>query len=374
MLTPHGVVNPIEVQPILAEKLPISFAEDAVYVPGHDAVIFSTDTGRAIYNPFSGEGDATAAPGGTLVWYDVGSNTHRTLSVSDWPEGRGFHQLGLNLKGDLLAIANLASPPGIEILKLEGHGARWLKTLVHKDIKVPNSVVLLNEHQVLVTNSYGFSPRQHPHLAKAETFLGLPLGRVYLLTETENGIESKAVSEGLAMANGLALSDDGKLMAVVGSVGREVQIYDVDPPALDSTNPGAFTYRETLPVGYTMDNVHFLSSGANYTFLAAGHPNALQYFKTAAAKGEGQLAGSRVVKFTVEKARERDTAEQARAEVNRLFTKVDKRVQVVLDDVGAFIGTASTALPLGDGQMLVMGLWDCGVVRARDVDLSPVKV
>lgn len=367
-------MNPLEVQPVLTEKLPISFAEDAVYVPQHDAVIFSTDTGRAVYNPFSGEGNTTAAPGGTLVWYDVGSNTHRTLSVSDWPEGRGFHQLGLNLKGDLLAVANLATPPGIEILKLEGHGARWLRTLVSSDVNVPNSVVILNEHQVLVTNSYRFSPRKHPHLAKLETFLGLPLGRVFLLTEVNGSVKSEAVGERLAMANGLALSDDGKLLAAVGSVGQEVQIYDVDPPARDSTTPKAFTYRETLPVGYTMDNVHFLSTGSNYTFLACGHPSALEYFKTAQAKGEGQLAGTRVVKFTVEKARERDTAEQARAEVNRLFTKVDKRVQVVLDDRGSYIGTGSTALPLGKNGMLVMGLWDRGVVRARDVDLSPVQV
>lgn len=377
LLTPHGTVNPLAASPALVEKLPISFAEDALHVPGQDAVIFSADAGRAIYNPFSGEGDFNASPGGTLIWYDLNDGTQRPLSFENWPQGRRMHQLGIAMKGDLLAIANLASggdAPGIEILRLEGTTAHWIRTISGPDVTTPNSVVLVNERQVLVTNSYGFTPHKHPLLAKLETFLGLPLGYVWRLTVREDGsVESKAVSERLAMANGMALSDDGRLLAVAGSVGMEVQVYDVSPPITDDASKSAITYRETLPLGYTVDNVHFLSTGANHTFLAAGHPSAMEYFQTAAAKGEGKLAGSRVVKFTVEKARKRDTAEEARAEMNRLFTKRDKRVEVVLEDSGEYIGTSSTALPIGGNSMLVMGLWDRGVVRARDVDLSPVQ-
>lgn len=376
LLTPSGVVDPLAVSPPLAEKLPIALAEDAVFSAAHGAAILSTDPGRPIFNPFTAEGDEAASPGGVLVWLDLASNTHRALEVSGWPEGRLFHPLGVALKGDVLAVANLAVPPGVEILRLGGEKATWERTLAHDAVQTPNSVVVLSDRQVLVTNSFRFPARTHPKLNKAETALGWPLGRVYLLTCSEGETSAEVVSEGLALANGLALSKDGRVLVAAASVGQEVQVYDVDPPALSSTSPAAIKYRETLPVGFTVDNLRFVSGGdgGNYTFLAAGHPSAFAYMETAARKGAPPLSGSAVVKFTLEAARERDTAQQARAEVNRLFTKRDKRVQVVLEDSGQVIGTSSTALPLPDSGMLVTGLFDPGVLRARDVDLSPVVV
>lgn len=387
-----------------------------MYYAERRAVIFSTDPGRAIYNPFTGEGDVAAAPGGQLVWYDLESETHRRLTIEEFPAGRDFHPLGLgitrehHLGCDLLAVANMASPPGIEIIHLHGDSARWVRTISHDHVTTPNAVVVLSERQVLVTNSFLFPARTHPKLNKLETLLGLPFGRVYLLTaedrkavETDgvheivpgDGVEAHVVSEGLALANGLALSEDGRVLVAAASVGQEVQIYDIDPPAVQSasnadgrriparvhlTSAADIKYRETLPVGFTVDNLRFVSGGhgANYTFLAAGHPSAFAYLATAAAKGEGKLSGSAVVKFTVDGKKERDTAQQARAEVNRLFTRVDKRVQSVLQDSGETIGTSSTAVSLGkdaDGGdgLIVCGLWDKNVLRAKDVDLSPVK-
>lgn len=393
LLTPSGVVDPLAATPPLAQKLPVPFAEDVVALPSENIAVLSTDPSRNVYNAFTNEGDEAAAPDGQLVFLDLSRSPEEvdavSLQIGGWPGGRVFHPLGLGYAThdhNLFAVANMASPPGVEILRLdlgaEPPKMTWVRTLSHPSLTTPNSVVVLSETQVLVTNSFRFSARQHRLLNKAETMLALPLGRVLLLTADGNATTAVSVSEGFALANGLALSDDGRVLAVAGSTGQEVQIYDVSPSARGGAqlDPKAIAYRETIPVKFVVDNLRFVGAApGNYTFLAAGHPSAFEFLATAENRGEGPLSGSVVVKFTVDASEERDTAKQARSEVNRLFTGRDARVRVVFEDSGAFLGTSTTAVGLGRGkegkgdEMLVCGLFDRGVMWATDVDLSPVQ-
>lgn len=389
-----------------AKDLP--YCEDLVIWESLRVAIVSSDPERDGFNPFTGEGDASLVqPGRISVFHLDGASDVYHLDILEWPENRALHPLGLGLletssKSEaLLAFCNYEQrSASVELLRLtvdqstlSAAGkpllrASYVCSFEHAELTAPNAVVLLSEQQILVTNSYGFSPRGQKLLFQMEQILALPRGSVMLLTRSatadkQYSTTAQHVCTGIALANGLALSADHsgrRLLAISGCTSHQVQLYDVwlgsdrllhDPRA-------QIKYRKTIPVGYLPDNLHFVPQAltqqtASETLLVAGHPSALSFLRTAANKGKiPPLAPSRVITVSIPIARTSSSA--VLNELSKLFVYRGKGVQTLFECPGSQYGTSSTAVAYvgehGDTELLICGLWDQGLLRCSGAFLE----
>ncbi|RSH80459.1 uncharacterized protein EHS24_009039 [Apiotrichum porosum] len=423
LLSNGTLVDPTATDPPLVKHVgsdQLPFSEDVIVWQAHRLAIFSSDPGRPFYNPFTNEGDAATAPHARLMLYDLDKRTVRQLEIGNWPEGRTLHSLGLGLKEDdnggaILAVVNIGADfTAVDMVRLapptepnDGDGpahitATYLHSLENPKITTPNAVVPLSEDQVVVTNSFGFSPKTHKVLNTVETILAIPGGKVYALRRAAGsfpGIQSsygtfgaqttatcELVAERFALANGIAASPDGRILLVAGTNSDDVSVYDVDPSGAgpgSGSGTGAFAprvhFRETLPVGFLLDNLRYVPKDAQaqqaegYTFLGAGHPAGLDVLAATESKGK-KLAGSRVVKIHIPVHRPPPSLWRSFTnELSRLFTRVHKRVELVFADSGELVSTSATAVAFTGKtgtEVLVTGVWDGrGPVHLTSVDV-----
>lgn len=378
----------------------IKYAEDLVIWPRDKIAIFSTDAGRGIFNAFTGEGDEVKAGNGSLKTWVIGSEDStdiRELRIEGWPEGRSFHPLGINThdipgtngQEAYLAIANCMSKTCcIEMAKLAYStseagsptlAATYLYSLEHPSITAPNAVVILSDKQVLFTNSFKYAPRRSLFLNTIEQFIAIPGGSVELLTydTVQKRTVCNRVISGIALANGLAMNKDKNILAVASSTAHYVRIYHVTGADQGVTSAAQFTLRRTIHVGMSADNLRFCepatteASAENETLLCAGHPRVLEFVKTAKNPDKPFRSPSKVVKIKVPRnALPLSTLQK----VKELFTTQDKEAVTIMECLGNFYGTSSTAAAydVGGGKegLLVCGLFQDGILVCKDVDLS----
>lgn len=376
----------------------ITYAEDAVIWPQDKIAVFSTDPGRGVFNAFTGEGDEARAGNGSLKIWVIGSSADvgvTDLQLQNWPEGRTFHPLGINVleitgsggREAFLAIANCMSRIcSIELVRLvytdEGENgpslsATYLHSLEHPSITAPNAVVILSESQILFTNSFGFPPRKSLFLNTLEQFLAIPGGSVQLLTydSAQKRTVCDKVISGISLANGLAMNKDMSILAVAGSTAHYVKIYDISNVENGITSADQVKLRRTIHVGMTPDNLRFLesplASGNIERLLCAGHPRVLEFVKVAKNPSKAFRSPSKVVKIKVEKPSAPSTI---MSKVKDLFSNQDKDAVTVFESLGSFYGTSSTAVayrsPGGMDEMVVCGLFQDGVLVCKSVDLE----
>ncbi len=346
----------------------LPFCEDVVLWEAGGVAIFSSDPSRDIYNPFAAEGDPTKAASGRLMAYPLAGG-----DVYDIAPGFEMHPLGVGVHRTLpiLAVANLtAAGAPVEIFRLaveEGKvRATHVRSLVHPALATPNAVVPLSEDAVLVTNSFRYSAHFSKLLNTLETFLAIPGGTVLRLANEKDKTTCEVVARGIALANGLAISDDGSVLAVAGCVTSNIHIYDMTSPldADDASMGGRLRFRESIPAGFLVDNLRFVRTDTDHVFLACGHPSALDF--TACAKSHGEkLCGTRAAAVRVGKRRSKRAGL-----LNALFTRIDPRVTTVFEDDGGVLGAGATACVDGTGGIIVTGLFDRrGPVRCAGVEV-----
>jgi hypothetical protein len=355
-------------------KLP--FCEDVViWGDGDDRIaIFSCDPTRDVYNPFAAEGDPSKAQPGRLVALHLAEPRAEPYDiVHDFagelrPLGVGVHR-----SQPLLAVANLNSTrASVEMFRLTIVAgklrAQHLRSLAHPSLSTPNAVVPLSEDSVLVTNSFCYSAHYSKLLNTLETFLAVPGGSVLCLTADADKDEAKCdvVARGIALANGLAISDDGSVLAVAGCLTSNIHIYNVYPPLLpdshDTWMEGRLTFRESIPAGFMVDNLRFVRTDTHHLFLACGHPSGLDFTKCAKTHG-AQLSGTRAASVRVPKVVKGSWW-------NTMFTRVDERVTTVFEDNGRVLGSGATACSDGSGGIIVTGLFDKrGPLRCASIEL-----
>lgn len=151
----------------------------------------------------------------------------------------------------------------LELFRLwpEDRAATHLKTIIHPQIHSPNSLAVINEHSLYITNDHYFLARYHPWLAKLETYLAPPIGNVIHFDVNTN---TATVLDRMAFANGVALIDH-KTLAVASSSGAKVYIYR----APNSEEPKLYL-EHTVTVPFLPDN---LSVDGDGKLLIAGHPH-----------------------------------------------------------------------------------------------------
>ncbi|CAD6569787.1 MAG: hypothetical protein CYPHOPRED_003579 [Cyphobasidiales sp. Tagirdzhanova-0007] len=367
------------------------------------AAVLSSDPGRPIFNAFSAEGVEKKAPAGRLLLYYLDSRQVTPVVINGWPEGRPFHPLGIGLLESsspssfataILAVANYQQhSASVEMFRLTAKpadlpstsppssiSAVHLRTFEHPSITSPNAVVPLSESHVIFTNSYRISPRRTPLLAKLELMFAYPGGRVIALFGDANGqVASTTLASGIAIANGLALNADRSILAVAGSMSHSIHVYDVRNGNERITDSTQLRLRKTVPVGFSTDNLQFVHQHGKKDeelLLAAGHPDALAYLRTAKTGG-GTLAPSRIAKIRIAKAvPAAGTPPSLLQRVYSLFEVKDGDAVIIFESLGSFYGTSSTAAPFrdpehgGKQEMLVTSLWEHGMMRCKDVDLS----
>lgn len=374
-------------------KLP--YCEDCTIWHKHRVAIFSCDPGRADYDSFTNSGDIRKAKQGCLMVCYLDTKETHSVKVFDWPAGRTFHPLGVGLlplsnHEALLAVCNLGADfAAVEMLTLKyrNHAtpaevaaggritATFLQSLQSKALTSPNAVVPLSPDKVLVTNSFGFNPRGSKILNDIETMLAVPLGSLLCITKNSNTVSSEIVAPFISLANGVSLSEDGKILLLAGCTSQNIHVYDISPPANAASKAADFHFRETIPVGFLPDNLRYLDvdSQGVYTFLVAGLPSAIDAVATASSKGKF-LAPSAVAKILIE-PRGKAGRSGFWAWYSSLIHRSDSRIVTVFRDDGGLIGNSSTAVAFESKdhtgrEMIVTGLWDArGPILCTDVNI-----
>jgi len=384
----------------------LAYCEDVVV--WHDArvAIISSDPGRAHFNAFTGEGNAATAKKGKLWILRLDSHELVPLVLEHWPEGRGLHTLGLGLLEQLsdssgretaiLSAANYSQKAAsIEMFRMSfeadsDHGpvvtAKWYASFVHEGITSPNAVIPLSEDAVLFTQSYGASPRKRPLLAKVEQVVAWPGGSLRLAHRDAGSSSSKPVVrilvKNISMANGIAMNDSKTILAVAACTSHTIHIYDIDGLESES-NPASslqVNFRHSVPVSFLPDNLSFVPNErhdqSDEVLLAAGHPDALGFLKTAKDPLGSYKAPSRVAKVTIQSSR-RALHPSLFTQLVNLFREQGSEVRTVFESKGEYMGTSSTAASYrnADGklEMLVCGLWEDGLLVCLDVNLEAAR-
>jgi arylesterase/paraoxonase len=165
----------------------------------------------------------------------------------------------------LYVINHAQAGSRLELFRLwpEDNAATHLKTIIHPQIHSPNSLAVINEHSLYITNDHFFLSRYHPWLAKIETFMAPSIGNVIHFDLSTN---TATILDRIAFANGVVLMDH-KTLAVASSTKLQVYIYHA--PNSESQTPKLYP-KHTISVPFLPDN---LSVDSNGKLLIAGHPH-----------------------------------------------------------------------------------------------------
>ncbi|KZT22359.1 calcium-dependent phosphotriesterase [Neolentinus lepideus HHB14362 ss-1] len=244
-------------------------------------LILSCDPNRKAWNSDGPLRDPT--PRGALWVYDQKSDKVEYISFKGYPAGHDFHPLGLEIwpsyggnASNLFVVNHGRHNTTIEQFYMSPSNpfqATWVRTVTSKYFVSPNSIALTSPTSFYVTNDHLMTRRLPSFLGEvlpmAEFLFGLSLGWVSHVSLTSTNPSSFSIQHslsaiGIAFANGIALSHDGKTLAVASSSLAEVRFYSRNP----STNAISLTSRVPLP--FATDNIMFDDDG---TLLVAGHPH-----------------------------------------------------------------------------------------------------
>ena len=176
-----------------------------------------------------------------------------------------FHTLGIAYHGPsstLFVVNHSTKGPRIEVFSLdlgsEQPVATHKRTIEHPLLRAPNSISIINENELYVTNDHYFAAGNNPYLSHIETFLGIPGGTVVHADLSMNTFRTVAR---VPFANGVDFLNSTTL-AVASSSKADVSLYSVDPTTRD------LTLRRTIRFPFGVDN---LSLDGDGKLLAAGH-------------------------------------------------------------------------------------------------------
>lgn len=203
------------------------------------------------------------------------------LKLLDFAGGsQHFHPLGIDYHAasSTIFIINLA-PTGscIEMFKLfpSERAATHTRTIKHSLISAPNSLAIIGDHELFVTNDHHFLAKDHPVLTQLETGLGLPGGSVVHVDLGSPPDPKVTTLARVPFANGIVALNPS-LLAVASSSMNSVYLYQVERPK--GGGPPTLTKRDSIPVAFHPDN---LSVDKNGKLLIAGHPHAPTFDKVA---------------------------------------------------------------------------------------------
>ncbi|KAG8925451.1 hypothetical protein FRC02_009648 [Tulasnella sp. 418] len=150
--------------------------------------------------------------------------------------------------------------------------AIYITTLTSPTFVAPNALAVISPTSFYLTNDHRFSRRLPWPIGAIipimESVLQLPLGWVDRidLTEDLRSLTVTRVASGIPFANGIAISPNGKHVAVASSSKIAIYYYERDP----ETN--TLEFKTSVPTPACPDN---LSYGDDGVLFGAGHPSFL---------------------------------------------------------------------------------------------------
>ncbi|KAI0595532.1 putative paraoxonase [Biscogniauxia sp. FL1348] len=259
----------------------IRSCEDTLMLEPEGVAILACDPGREKWNTVMGLFLPGPVPSAELYIYDYKNSEAsddealKRLQFVDFEVQDDFHTLGMaydEKTSTLFAASHRHDQPAIEMFKLDlgTYTARHLGSIQHPLIHGPNSIALINEHELYVTNNNHFLVKENPFLNKLETYLGLPLGTVVhvdfstFLTAPESSAVRATVAARVPFANGIELLN-ATTVAVASTSRGAIYFFTITPEAREK-----LTYTSQLRVPFFPDNLSMAGDGR---LMIAGHPH-----------------------------------------------------------------------------------------------------
>ena len=284
------------------------------------------------------------------------SDALKPLVLSNYDNAADFQPLGIEFDAvtSTLYVINHSRNSGniIEVFQVSVQDAvaRYMQTLKHPLIYTPNSIHSLGEGKLLVTNDHYVGALISPLISQVETFAGIPGGSV-VYTDIHNPSHTKTLVR-VPFANGIAMLNSSTV-AVASSAKMGVNLYTFSP---DTTN---LYFRKYIRAPSSVDN---LSVDASGKLLMAGHPFAASLMKVSKARAKCNMRGSEEEKKACECTAASFVAEWSESGgLNTLYKNSGEE----------FCSSSTYARDVGRGVGIVTGLYDKGLLVARD---DPITV
>ncbi|KAF2768848.1 putative paraoxonase [Teratosphaeria nubilosa] len=338
--------------------------EDIFVSSNEGFAILSCDPGRDQWNTVMGTFEnATAPPETGLYIYHYGAGLS-TNPVQLKPmffklDAANFHPLGIDYDEQLeyLYVTNHAeSGPQVEVFKIfpQESTAAHVRSIKHPLLNAPNSITILSETEILVSNDHEFLRRYDPYKSIAETYLGLPYGSIVHLklppTPKQLGTEPVNVTllGKMAFPNGMALLDDTTL-AVASSSSAAVFLYN-SPSGFHGVDDLKLVSK--IPVPFLPDNLSVDSQGK---LLIAGHPFApnLEYVAKNIARCR-----------TEDSAVEKDGCDKRASSAVAQWSEKEGVQMMYVGD--AFQSSTTAARDAEKGLGFVTGLYERGILTWKE--------
>ena len=254
-------------------------SEDITIHPPTAMAFISSDDRRAHW---SGKRQSRQ---GAILGFDLNSANPQLVNLTaNFPHQLNPHGIGwwMAPNGDLslLVVNHREDGHFVEIFDYRGgklvHRQSVSDALMHS----PNDVIPVGPEAFYVTNDHGNATELG---RMAEEYL--QLARSYVLYY--DGKTFRKVAEGLAYANGIITSPDGRTVYVAATVGQKIYVYDRD------LNTGDLTRRSIIEAGTGVDNIEIDQRG---DLWIGCHPKLLTFVKY--SKNPGALSPSQVIKVT----------------------------------------------------------------------------
>lgn len=363
----------------------MKFCEDATFWEFKDSttndvlqrnVLLSCDPGRQEWNTVMGP-LLDPEPHGSLWLYNPASSasTAERITLEGYPAKHDFHPLGIEIypsfngnASNLFVVNHARARTTIEQFTLSPTSplkASYVRTITSPYFISPNSIALTSPTSFYVTNDHLFTRRLPfpfaPVLPTAETMLGLPLSWVghVSLDDASGELEHTFSKLGVAFANGVSISPDGKVVAVAATGANAIGFYKQN----EATKTLEHTHN--VPVPFSPDNIAFTEDG---DLVVAGHPHFLSLVKV--AKKKSTTTPSWVVSIS----RREIEAEAApftikddlKAPVpvsSKVSSVASHQVRTLFQSDGAGFGSSTSGLVDSlTGKLFVTGLYEKGLL------------
>ena len=226
-------------------------AEDITFLKNGTALI-SSDDRRSRMN-----GSLTQ---GTIYQYRPKAKDHKLVNLR--PElDTGFHPHGISVYEDpdgkiFLAVVNHHSSGlfyssgghSIELFRYEVDSLFHIRSVSGPLMISPNDIVMVNRDQFYVTNDHGSSSRIEQTF---EEYLQLRRSNALFY----DGKEFRVVASGLAFANGINIKNDGSLLYIAETIGKQLSIFSRDK------NTNDLDLIESIDFNSGVDNIEIDSGG-----------------------------------------------------------------------------------------------------------------
>ncbi|KAG8948817.1 hypothetical protein FRC04_009281 [Tulasnella sp. 424] len=266
-------------------------------------LIVGCDPGEKDWNPVMGPLNDPWTKQGSFWLYSYSSESAqgvpRKLEFQGFPKSSVFHPFGFDItydpktkqyrlfatnhgeKASSVEVFTLSPPPPSSSLD-DSHQqqlqqgavvrATYVRTLSHSSIVSPNNVAIISPTSFYLTNDHTLSRRTPfvgTFLHVFETFFNFPGGWVDLIEFDDDDAGevrvTRAIDRKIPFANGIAMSPDGRTVAVASSTEITVSFYDRDA----TTNK--LTYNSRVDVPFHPDNIAYDKQDGT-TLYASGAP------------------------------------------------------------------------------------------------------